>query len=128
MDNNDFSIATATLHFSDLYYFEHKCFYAFDISFDKTSTLLFYHLTQIPAGREKDTAKEFLNAAKQYFSTAGIHDGSDVAVLFSADGRVVAISAQGNGLWVDVCDGISPHIPPKEFSNLRFKISSLSVF
>lgn len=127
MEHNHLRIATAAIHFSDIYYFQHHSFYAFDITFDKTSTLCFNHLTWIPAGADKDVAEEFLKAVKQYFATAGIYEDSNVAVLFSSDGQVLAISAQGNDLWIDVREGVFLHVSPKYFGSLGFSVVSLTV-
>lgn len=127
MEKNQLCISTAELHFSNLYWFEHRCFYAFDIDFKNSSTIFCPNLAYIPAGYGEDTAEDFLKAAKNYFLTAGIHDGDTVAVLFSDD-RVLAIGALGNDLWIDVHEGIFPHVPPKDFSALGIKAKSLKVY
>lgn len=126
MEYNDIHIATATVHFSEIEYFPHRGFYVFDITFDNTSTLLFNHLCFIPAGADEDVAEKFLKEVKLYFSTAGIHEGSKVAVLF-ADAQILAISAQGNELWIDVHEGVFPHVSPKYFGNLGITVASLTV-
>jgi len=126
MEFNDIHVATARIHFSDIYYFQHKCFYAFDITFDNTSTILFDHLAFIPAGADEELAEEFLTAVKQYFATAGIHENSDVSVVF-AGSRILAISSHENDLWIDVHEGIFPHISPKFFGQLGITVASLTV-
>lgn len=126
MEYNDIHLATARIHFSEIDYFFHRACYVFDITFDETSTILFDHLAFIPAGADEDVAEEFLKAVKQYFATAGIYEGTEVAVLF-AGSKVLAISARGNDLWIDVHEGVFPHVPPKYFGNLGITIASLTV-
>lgn len=126
MEHNDIHIATATIHFSEIEFFQHRACYVFDITFAKTSTLLFDHLCFIPAGADRDDAEEFLKAVKQYFATVGIREGGNVAVLF-AGSQVLAISARGNDLWIDVHEGIFPHVSPKYFGDLGITIASLTV-
>ena len=127
MEKNPLCIATAELHFSDLYWFEHRCFYAFDIDFKESTSIFCPNLAYIPAGYDEERAEDFLKTVKHYFTTAGIHDGDSVAVLFS-DTQVLAIGALGNELWIDVHEGIFPHVPPKDFSKLGLDTKSLKVY
>lgn len=126
MEYHDIHIATTTLQFSDPYFSEHYCSYFFDINFDKDSNLLFDNLVFIPAGKEKKSAEDFLKVVKQYFTAAGIDETDDVSVLFS-DSRVLAISRPKSDLWIDVREGIFPHISPKNFRDLGFTFSSFTV-
>lgn len=127
MKQNDIHLATARIHFSEIEYFRHRACYVFNITFDETSSLLFDHLCSIPAGFDEDIAQDFLNDVKVYFDSAGIHEGSSVAVLFAGT-RILAISALGNELWIDVREGVFPNNPPKLFGNLGIPMTSLTVY
>lgn len=126
MEQHDIHLATACIHFSEIEYFPHRACYVFNITFVNTSSLLFNHLSSIPAGFDEYIAKDFLNDVKEYFSSVGIQEGSRVAVLF-AESRILAISALGNELWIDVHEGIFPNISPKTFRNLGITMTSLTV-
>lgn len=126
MERKELHLATALIHFSEIEYFQHRACYVFNITFDEASSLLFDDLCFIPAGFDKDIAQDFLNDVKAYFTSAGIHEGSTVAVLF-AGSRILAISALGNEFWIDVHEGIFPDNPPKLFGNLKIPMASFTV-
>lgn len=126
MRQNDIHLATARIHFSEIEYFLHRDCFVFNITFDGTSSLLFDHLCSIPASYDKGMAQDFLNDVKMYFDSAGIHEGSFVAVLFAGT-RILAISALGNELWIDVHEGVFPYNSPKLFKNLGIHMTSLTV-
>ena len=128
MEPVNLSIATATIHFSDIYWCERSTSYCFDIKFENSSTLFLKHLAFLHAGFDADWATDFLNAVKQYFKTAGIIEGSDVSVLFSDDGQALAIGKNGNDLWLDVRKGVCSNIPPLCFASLRLNIKNLTVY
>ena len=127
MDNCNLCIATADLHFSDLYWFEKHCYYAFDLTFENTSTILFNNLSFLNAGFDHDSAEYFLNAVKKYFKLANILDGSPVNVLFSGQ-QILAIGARGSDLWIDVRKGVYCRTAPLSFAGLGLKIKSLEVY
>lgn len=127
MENYNLCIATATIHFSDVYWCERSTSYCFDIKFENASTLLLDHLAFLHAGFDEDWATDFLNAVKQHFEMAGIFDGSSVSVLFS-EGHALAIGTRGNDLWLDVRKGVCNNIPPLCFASLRLNIKNLTVY
>lgn len=127
MDSYHLGIATATLHFSNLYWFRRHHHYAFDITFKNTSSLLLKNLELINAGMDNDEAQDFLNALKKYFEQAGIVDGSDVIVLFSGC-QILAIGTRGKDLWIDVRKGVFIYTAPVNFASLRMEIKSLEVY
>ena len=126
MEYHDIHLASTTLQFSGPYFSERYCSYFFDINFDKDSILLFDNLVFIPAGNEKNSAEDFLNIVRQYFSNAGIYESDVISVLFS-DSRVLAISTPKSDLWIDVREGIFPHVSPKNFANLGIAFSCFTV-
>lgn len=126
MDNYEIGTATATIHFSKVYRFQHYGYYAFDIRFHKTSTIRFDHLSFIKAGESWYKAEEYVNAVKQNFASAGIHEESEVSLLFSGS-QILAISARGNDSWIDVREGVFPHVSAKPFAKLGIVVTSLEV-
>ena len=127
MNSCNLSIGTADLHFSNLYWFEKYCYYAFDITFENASTLWFNNLMFLNAGFDYDGAKDFLNAVKEYFKLANIADGSPVSILFSGN-QILAIGARGSDLWIDVRYGVFCRTAPLSFAGLGLKIKSLEVY
>jgi len=106
------------------YYFKHHCYYAWDIMFEKTSTLLFDNLAFIKVGDHEKDAVIFCDKIKENFSEAHIYDGNKVAVLFGDDGKIIAIGNIGEDAWIDVTDGFVK----KTFENLNITITSLKVY
>lgn len=89
----------------DPYYFTHKCFWAWDITFSDVSSLFeFDNLPFIKVGDTEEEAVSFCNRLKENFKTAHIKNKSKVTVLFGPDGHVCAINRAGHGLWIDVGD------------------------
>lgn len=82
------------------YYFDHRGYYAWDIMFEDTSTLLFNNIPFIYVGNTEEEAEIFCNQLKENFKEAHIYDGEKVAVIFGDNGRVLAIGNTGqmNGL------------------------------
>ena len=106
------------------YYFEHRCCYAWDITFKETSTLLFNNLAFIPVGK---TEKEAAFKQHQYlekFEQANIHDRDRIVVIFDDEGTVIAIGKPGNNVWLDVSDGFIT----KTFEELKIAVTELKVY
>lgn len=108
-----------------IYYFNAKCYYAFDIMFSETSTLRFKNLPYIPLSYDSEEAAENeFQRIKHHFEDAKIHDGEQVAVLFDEkDGQVWAIAPLGSNLWIDTMDRFKLKI----FSDLNIIITGLKV-
>ena len=123
MDNCTINITTANIRITNLYWFGHHCYHAFDIWFDNASTCLLDNIIAIAAGHNEEESEQFLNSVKQHFSNAGISNGDSVSILYTGT-RALAIGIPGKDLWVDVNDGILPHIPLKTSSELGFNIDS----
>lgn len=64
------------------YYFEHHCYYVWDIMFEDTSTFSFRNLPFIKVGDTKEEGEIFCNQLKENFKEAHIYDGDKVAVIF----------------------------------------------
>ena len=106
------------------YYFESKCYYAWDIMFKDTSTLLFANLPCIKVGNTIEESEIFCNELKENFKKAHIYDGDKVAVIFEKDGRVLAIGNLGEDAWIDTTD----KYVKKTFAELNLVITSLKVY
>lgn len=127
MANCNLCIATATLHFSDIYWFNKHCYHAFDITFENSSTVFFNNLMFLNAGFDQDSAEDFLKAVKEYFKLANIVDGAPVSVLFSGQ-QIIAIGARGCDLWIDVRKGVYCRTAPLSFAGLGLNIKSLELY
>ena len=106
------------------YYFDHHCYYAWDIMFEDTSTLFFYNLPFIKVGNTEEEGEVFCNQLKENFNEAHIYDGDKVAVIFGDDGRVLAIGNTGEDAWIDTTD----KFVKKTFAELNIVITSLKVY
>ena len=120
------NIATASINglTKSPYYFEHHCYYAWDIMFEDSSTLSFDNLPFIKVGETKKEAETFCNMIKDNFKKAYIHEGDKVAIIFEKDGHVIAIGSIGKDMWIDVTD----KFVKKTFKELNINITSLKVF
>lgn len=116
-------IATANIRITNLYWFCHHCYHAFDIIFDNPSSIFLNNIIAIAAGHDEEESEQFLNSVKQHFYNAGISNGDSVTIIYNGS-RALAIGIPGKDLWVDVSDGILPSIPLKTSSELRFNIPS----
>jgi len=105
------------------YYLEHHGYFAWDIMFYDTSTLMFDNLPCIEVGNTVEEAVNFCNQLKENFKQGNIHDGDKVAVIFKENGHVRAIGRIGQDLWVDVDD----KFVKKTFEELDIIITSLKV-
>lgn len=125
MKCQEINIATARIEglTKSPYYFDHHCFYAWDVLFSHTSTLLFKNLPYIKVGDTEQEGEIFCNQLKENFKEAHICDGDTVAVIFGNDGNVIAIGCIGNDLWIDTTDKFAL----KTFEELNIVITSLKV-
>ena len=127
MDSYHLCVATAKVKFSDLYWFEQRHCYAFDITFEEASTSILPNLTCNPVGFDLDIAEGYFVAVKKKFDTAGIVESSPVSILFSGN-QVLAISVRERDLWIDVREGIASCPYPKSFPVLGINIKSLEIY
>lgn len=105
------------------YYFDHHCYFAWNIMFSDTSTLGFTNLPFIKVGDTEEEGVVFCNQLKENFKQANIHDGDKVAVLYEANGHVRAIGCIGQDSWIDAED----KFVKKTFEELNIVITSLKV-
>ena len=105
------------------YYFDHRCYFVWDIMFSDISTIEFYNLQCIKVGDTEEEGKLFCEQLKNNFEQANIHDGDKVAVLYGANGRVRAIGCIGQDSWIDAED----KFVKKTFEELDIIITSLKV-
>lgn len=121
-------IGTARIHGlkDDLYYFNAKCYYAWNIMFSETSTLKFHNLPWIYLNEDsEEEAEKKLKEIKHNFEILGIHDEEKVAVLFDEKGgQVLAIAALGQDLWIDTRNQFDVKI----FRDLNVVVTGLKVF
>lgn len=106
------------------YYFDHKCYYAWEIMFKDNSTLFFNNLSFIKVGNTEEEGEIFCNQIKENFKEAHIYDGDKVAVIFRNDGCVLAIGNTGEDAWIDTTD----KFVKKTFAELNIVITSLKVY
>ncbi len=126
MKNENLSIATAKISGleSSPYYFNSKCYWAWNIMFNKSSSLLFNNLPFIYLTKDsEEEAIKCCNELKSQFASADIYDGDKVAIMFREDGSVRAIGRIGVNAWIDVEDNFTF----KTFAELNIAITSLTV-
>ncbi len=125
MNFQEVNIATARIEGlkKSPYYFNHQCYWSWDIIFFDTSTLTFNNLPFIKVGDTEEEGVSFCNQLKENFKQANIYDGDKVAVLFEANGDIRAISSIGQDSWIDVTD----KFVNKTFKELNIVITSLKV-
>ena len=126
MDFLRVSIATARIKGLNKspYYFQHRGYYAWDIMFEETSTLLFSNIPFIKVGDTEEEAERICNQLKENFVEARIHDGEKVAVIFGEDFHVMAIGCIGEDMWIDTRDKFTK----KTFAELNVVITSFCVY
>ena len=126
MKCQEINIATARINglTKPPYYFDHRCFYAWNITFLDASILSFRNLPFIKVGDTEEEGEIFCNQLKENFKEAHIHEGDKIAVIFKNDGSVIAIGSLGEDLWIDVTD----RFVKKIFEELNIVFTSLKVF
>ncbi len=98
-------------------------YWAWDIMFFDTSTIMFEQLPFINVGYTEEKGVIFCNQIKANFDQANIYDGDKVAILYMKNGAVRAIGKIGHDSWIDVAD----NFVNKTFKELDISISSLKV-
>ena len=106
------------------YYFEHHCYYVWDIMFHNSSTLSFNNLPFIIVGNTEEEGNLICNQLNENFREAHINEGDEVAVLFDGNGCILAIGNIGEDSWVDITDGFDK----KTFAELNIVPTSLKVY
>ena len=127
MELTKIGIATAQINglAESPYYFDEKCYFAWDIMFTEPSTIFLNNITFINVGRDEEQAEALCNQIKENFKEALISDGDKVALIISSrSGNVRAISSTGRDSWIDVKD----EFKVKTFNELDLNIDSLIVF
>ena len=120
------SIATARINGLNKspYYFKQGEFYAVDITFTDSSTLLFDNMPYIKVGKTREEANNFWSKMKKNFSDAHILDKNRVAIICDKYFQIVAIGNTGEDVWIDVTD----QFKAKSFAELNIEITSLKVY
>lgn len=98
------TIEEGVINISDVYYFNHRCYYAFDITFSDTSSLSFGNIIAICADKDDEKeAKKYLHDLKRRLKTDGIRSGERVEILVDENSKdVVAIKSTESSNWIDV--------------------------
>ncbi len=104
------------------YYFEHRCFYAWNIKLE--TTLEFNDILIVNVGQTEEGGKIFCNQLKENFNKAHIYEGDRIVVIFKDDGKVIAIGNKGEDVWIDITDNLSK----KSFAELDIEFTSLKVY
>ena len=120
------NIATARIHGLNQppYYFDHRCYYAWSISFSDSSTLFFKNLPFIRVADTEEDSIVKCNQLKENFKNAHIYEGDKVAIIFDKDGTVLAIGCAREDEWIDVRD----NFVKKTFLELNIVVTSLKVY
>lgn len=127
MEPEKIGIATAQINglAEAPYYFDEKCYFAWDIMFTEPSTIFLNNIPFINVGRDEEQAEALCNQIKENFKEALISDGDKVALIInSRSGKVRAISSIGKDYWIDVKDNFKV----KTFNELNLVFDSLTVF
>ena len=105
MEKNTIGITIATIKgLNDkVYYFDHKCYWAWDIKFTDYPLFTFDNLCWLYMGDTQDEARKTRRKFKKVFDNNYISDGSRVAVIYDDDG-VIAIGRSNHDCWIDVRD------------------------
>lgn len=125
MKFSEINIATGKIEGLDKppYYFNHRCYYAWEISFYDTSTLTFNNLPFIRVGNTEEEGEKYCNEIKKIFKDANIHNDDKVAIIFENTGEVIAIGKTSKDVWIDVRDKFTK----KTFAELNIVVTSLKV-
>lgn len=116
--------ATITGLKKDVHYFDAKCFWAWDICFEKHPLFTFDNLTFLYMGKTKVEAIETHKNIKSAFDVLNINDKDRVAVIYdAADCHVIAIGKNYHDSWIDVTD----HYKIKSFKQLNLEFDNLVV-
>ena len=126
MTFKDVNITTARIEGleKEPYYFEHKCYWAWDIIFSTPNTFAVKNLTWIKMGDDSKEADKFCNMLKRNFKKANIHEGDKVTLVFETHGRVIAIGSIAQDKWIDVRDKFAV----KRFKDLNIIVKKLKVY
>lgn len=127
MSNSEIGIATATIRGlnDDPYYFDAKCFWAWDIMLENPSNL--FGVDNIPfIYLHEDSKKEAIKLCKEIkanFEKAGIFEGKRVALILKGT-HAKAIGSLGGDLWIDT----ENKFVVKTFKELDLKFDTLTVY
>ena len=126
MKFKDVNIATAHIYglCKPPYYAENFDYYAWDIMFDNSSTLIFYNIPFIKVGDTEEEGNIFCNQIKENFNKAHINEGDKVAIIFEDSGHVIAIGSIGKDVWIDVTNKFAR----KTFADLNILPIFLKVY
>jgi len=136
------NVTTARIHGlnDEPYWFEHRLFYAWAITFSDCLYHNLFNLDYIKVGdtekKDEKAAKAFCQILKENFKKANIEDESKVAILYTSDFKVLAIAHiekdfsissindLKNFCWIDV----RQQFTAKSFEELCLFITNLSVY
>ncbi len=96
--------ATANINISDIYWFEHHCYWAFNITFENSDTEGFFNLIAICANNgSKEKAQEYLDGLKEAFKSVGITEGEKINIIFDlSTGEIATMYSDLSSGLVDV--------------------------
>lgn len=105
MAKNSIGITSATIKgLNDkVYYFDAKCFWAWDITFKDYPLFTFNNMCWLYMGESQQEASKARRKIKKIFDDNGIYDGNRVAIIYDNDG-VVAIGKSHHDCWIHVRD------------------------
>ena len=123
MEKTNLKITTATIRLNTVpYYFEHHCYWAWDILFEDYPLFSFNSLTWLYMGDSKEEARKTCRTIKKVFANNSILDKSKVSVLYDEDG-IIAIGRDSKDCYIHVRD----HFTVKTFTELNLNLASLAI-
>ena len=124
MNKNTIGIASATIKGLDKkpYYFDEKCFWAWNIRFDNAPLFAFNNLCFIYMGETEEEANKSYQEFKGSFTDNHIFEEDTVAIIYDKDG-IVAIGKDCQDCWIHVRDKYKA----KTFKELNLSFDSLVV-
>lgn len=124
MEKNTIGIACATIKRlnNHPHYFDHKCFWTWDILFENQPLLTFDRLYSAYMGDTEDEANKAYDTFLERFNEIGIYNNNKVAVIYDNDG-IIAIGRSCKDAWIHIRDKFTV----KTFKELGLSFESLVV-
>lgn len=124
MKKNTIGIACATIKRLNErpYYFDHKCFWVWDILLENQPLFTFDRLYSAYMGDTETEANKAYDTFLKRFNEIGIYNNNKVAVIYDNDG-IVAIGRSCQDTWIHIRDKFTV----KTFRELELSFESLVV-
>ncbi len=127
MSKRKLALTSATLKGFDkpYYYWDHHCYYCWDIRFEDPGTFGLDNLCWIKMGNTKKEAAKYFKGLKERLSSQGLYEGCKLDVIFDERiCRAVAFSLKDSNKWISVDD----KYVPKTLEELNINLEKLPVY